>query len=244
MRIARVVLRVSDVEATAAFHERFTGLEHRGGGALHAPGDDEPLLELRASKRPGPAPRGRAGLFHVAVLYPTRGALGEALHRTHQVLTGASDHLVSEALYLDDPDGLGLELYRDRPRDKWPAPRPGERVRMATEPLDARGLLEAAAGEDASGATIGHVHLAVADVEQAVAFWTGEPALELMTRYPGAAFLARDGYHHHVGANTWHTRGAPPVPPDAPGLAEVVLAGAGRVADLVSSEGVRVVLER
>jgi len=204
------------------------------------------LITLRQSEAPGPSPRRAAGLFHTAFLYPTRGQLGSALLRVagaRAPFTGASDHLVSEALYLDDLDALGIELYRERPHDAWPPPDPGERIKMDTLPLDLNALAAEAEG-DASGVRIGHVHLKVADVEAAVAFWTQEVGLELMTGWAGqAAFLAADGYHHHIGANTWYSRGADPEPPEGPGLDAVVLGGTGRSEELRTPDGLRVVLE-
>jgi len=204
------------------------------------------LLELRQSEAPGPAPQRATGLFHTAFLYPTRGQLGAALLRVaseRAAFSGASDHLVSEALYLDDPDGLGIELYRDRPRDTWPAPQAGEKVRMDTLPLDLQALAAEAEG-DSAGVRIGHVHLKVADVDEAVRFWTGEVGLELMTGWAGqAAFLAANGYHHHIGVNTWSSRGADPEPAEGPGLDAVVLGGTGRAEELRSPDGLRVVLE-
>jgi catechol 2,3-dioxygenase len=157
--------------------------------------------------------------------------------------SGASDHLVSEALYLDDPDALGIELYRDRPRHTWPAPEPAEKVRMGTLPLDLQALAAEAEG-DSSGVRIGHVHLKVADIEEAVRFWTQAVGLELMARWAGqAAFLAADGYHHHVGVNTWSSRGADPEPPEGPGLDAVVIGGTGRAEELRTPDGLRIVLE-
>ena len=219
---------------SAAFYETVVGPQASG------------LLGLRASARPGPAPRRATGLFHTAFLYPTRGQLGAALLRVaseRAAFTGASDHLVSEALYLDDPDALGIELYRDRPRETWPAPEPGEKVRMDTLPLDLQALAAEAEG-DSSGLRIGHVHLKVADVEEAVRFWTAEVGLELMAGWAGqAAFLAADGYHHHIGVNAWFSRGAEPEPDDGPGLDVVVLGGTGRSTELRTPDGLRVVLE-
>jgi catechol 2,3-dioxygenase len=201
---------------------------------------------VRASDQPGRSPRRATGLFHTAFLYPTRGQLGAALLRVARErapFSGASDHLVSEALYLDDPDALGVELYRDRPRETWPAPDPGERIKMDTLPLDLQALAAEAEG-DASGLRIGHVHLKVADVEEAVRFWTQEVGLELMTGWAGqAAFLAADGYHHHIGVNAWYSRGAEPEPPSGPGLDGVVLGGTGRSEELRTPDGLRVVLE-
>jgi catechol 2,3-dioxygenase len=233
MHIERVALRVADPAASARYYEQIVGPEAAG------------LLDLRVSERPGPAPRRATGLFHTAFLYPSRGQLGSALRRVAEhraAFSGASDHLVSEALYLDDPDALGIELYRDRPRDAWPPPGPGEKVHMDTLPLDLEALAAEAEG-GSEGVRIGHVHLKVADVDAATRFWTEEVGLELMVGWAGqAAFLAADGYHHHIGANTWMSRGAAPEPPEGPGLDEIVLGGTGRSAELVTPDGVRVVL--
>jgi catechol 2,3-dioxygenase len=254
LEIERVRLRVSDVGLSAGFYARIAGLEVReadGASALLGAPDGGPArLELRAAEQPGPVPRRAAGLFHTAIRYPTRPALSSALRRIaeeRQPLSGASDHLVSEALYLDDPDGLGIELYRDRPREEWPAPAAGERVRMDTLPLDLDDLLSAGDGalpEAAAGVDIGHVHLKVADVEDAVRFWTDGPGLELMARFgDDAAFLAADGYHHHIGANSWFSRGAGLEPASGPGLDEVVLASEGlSESELRTPDGVRVLL--
>jgi catechol 2,3-dioxygenase len=204
------------------------------------------LVILRESERPGPAPQRASGLFHTAFVYPTRGQLGAALLRIAEqraAFSGAADHLVSEALYLDDPDALGIELYRDRPRDTWPAPGPGERVKMATLPLDLQALAAEAEG-DATGVRIGHVHLKVSDVEAATRFWMQEVGLELMTAWKGqAAFLAVDGYHHHIGVNAWYSRGAALEPADGPGIDAVVLGGTRRSEELRTPDGLRVVLE-
>jgi catechol 2,3-dioxygenase len=222
------------VERSTAFYETVVGPPVRA------------LMSLRASDRPGPAPTRATGLFHTAFVYPTRGQLGAALLRVaaaRAAFTGASDHLVSEALYLDDPDALGVELYRDRPREVWPPPDPGARVKMDTLPLDLQALAAEAEG-DATGLRIGHVHLKVADVDEATRFWTEEVGLELMAGWAGqAAFLAADGYHHHIGVNTWYSRGAEPEPSSGPGLDAVVLGGTGRTEELRTPDGVRVVLE-
>jgi catechol 2,3-dioxygenase len=203
-------------------------------------------MTLRQSEAPGPSPRRATGLFHTAFLYPTRGQLGSALLRVagaRAPFTGASDHLVSEALYLDDLDALGIELYRDRPRDAWPPPDPGERIKMDTLPLDLNALAAEAEG-DGTGVRIGHVHLKVADVDAATDFWRREVGLDLMTSWAGqAAFLSVGGYHHHIGVNAWYSLGAEPEPPERPGLDAVVLAGTGRDEELRTPDGLRVVLE-
>lgn len=251
IRPARVVLRVADVERSATFYADLVGLEVAelglDAGSLRAPGG-ETLVELRRAEDPGLRPPARAtGLFHSAFLYETRAALGAALRRAAAAqipLTGASDHLVSEALYVRDPDGHGIEIYRDRPEEEWPPAPPGQRVAMDTLPLDVGTLLD----EDEidarpEGVVLGHVHLRVADIPAAIAFWTEEIGLELMATFgPQAAFLASGGYHHHIGANTWSSAGAGPEPATGPGLDAVVL-HAPQAAEHTSPDGVRVVLE-
>jgi len=253
MHIARVALRVSDLDRSIDWYGRVVGLALRerdnGRASLGAPDGGPVLLELRAADQPGASPRAAAGLFHTAFRYPTRAALGAALRRIvdgRESLTGASDHAVSEALYLDDPDAIGVELYWDRPREQWPPPRPGDKVFMTTEPLDAEGVLAAAEG-DLPGASarvdVGHVHLKVADVEQAVEFWTQEVGMEVMARYGAdAAFIADGGYHHHVGANSWYSRGAALEPREGPGLDRVVIAGAP-ARTLSTPDGIEVVFQ-
>jgi catechol 2,3-dioxygenase len=234
---ARVALRVSDIGRSADFYRRIGGFRVREEDAdravLAAPDDGPVLLELRRAERPGPAPRRATGLFHTAFRYPTRGQLGATLRglvRQRAPLTGASDHLVSEALYLDDPDGLGIELYRDRPREEWPAPSPGFRVAMDTLPLDLESVLAEPEpdGDPAASVDVGHVHLKVATVDDAVRWWTDALGLDLMAQLgPQAAFLSTEGYHHDIGANTWMSAGAEPEPREGPGLDEIVLAVAG-----------------
>jgi catechol 2,3-dioxygenase len=166
------------------------------------------------------------------VLVPDRAELARALQRvagTGWRLTGASDHLVSEAIYLQDPEGNGIEIYRDRPRDQWEEE--GGELRMATLPLDLDGVLgelsdrEQPAEGMPAGTTIGHVHLQVADIPAAEGFYNGALGLDVMVRsYPGALFLAAGGYHHHLGVNTWQSQGAPPPPEGALGLDRYELA--------------------
>ena len=208
LHIRRVHLRVADLAGATAFYDAIVGPPVRD------------LVELRESDAPGPAPQRAAGLFHTAFLYPTRGQLGAALLRVAReraAFSGASDHLVSEALYLDDPDALGIELYRDRPRDTWPAPDPGERVKMDTLPLDLNALAAEAEG-DATGVGIGHVHLKVADVEAATAFWTQQVGLELMTGWAGRQPSWPPTAITTTSASTRGTRAAPTSSrPRAPG---------------------------
>jgi catechol 2,3-dioxygenase len=234
---ARVALRVSDVGRSTDFYRRIGGFRVREESAdragLAAPDDGPVLLELRRAERPGPAPRRATGLFHTAFRYPTREQLGATLRglvRQRAPLTGASDHLVSEALYLDDPDGLGIELYRDRPREEWPAPQPGFKVAMDTLPLDLESVLAESEpdGDPAADMDVGHVHLKVATVDDAVRWWTDGLGLDLMAQLgPQAAFLSTEGYHHDVGANTWMSAGTEPEPGEGPGLDEIVLTVGG-----------------
>ena len=224
--VGGVTLRSADVDRAAAFYLDIAGLEDLRDGVVGWQGT--PLLRLISDGvSGGRAPREAAGLFHTAIRYSERAALGQALARAAQagLLTGASDHGVSEALYLDDPDGNGVELYFDRPREVWPPPAaPGEKVGMFTAPLDLEDLLQAAdSPADGGGAVdVGHVHLKVSDLPRSVAFWQDALGFELMARYGDqAAFLAAGGYHHHVGLNVWHSRGAQLGPPDLPGIEQV-----------------------
>jgi catechol 2,3-dioxygenase len=176
----------------------------------------------------------RAGLFHLAILLPSRAALADWVRHaaTAQIaLEGASDHLVSEALYLSDPEGNGIEIYRDRPRADWP--RHDGAIQMATERLDLQKLLGEADvapyAEMPTGTRMGHVHLRVGDTSQAEAFYAGALGFDLMVRYPGASFLASGGYHHHIAGNIWNSRGAGPRGESEAGLAffELVARDAG-----------------
>jgi len=184
---------------------------------LAARGDDTPLIELH--EHPGaqpPARRGRLGLFHFAILLPDRMSLGSFAQHLADIdaRAGMSDHLVSEAFYLQDPDNLGIEVYADRPRSSWR--RVGRELMMATDPLDVDGLVRAAGGAEwagmPAGTTIGHVHLHVGDLATASAFYSGALGFDrTVWSYPGALFFSAGGYHHHLGTNTW--AGAAATPP-------------------------------
>jgi catechol 2,3-dioxygenase len=219
-RLGPVRLQVADLARSLACYEGTLGLRTiaRDGAraVLGAHGDDRPLVELhaRAGTRPRP-PRGCLGLYHVAILLPDRPSLGRFVRRLREMgaRAGAGDHLVSEALYLTDPDGLGIEVYADRPRSTWR--RLGRELMMATDPLDVAGLLEAAADAPwtgmPAGTVIGHVHLHVGDLGRASAFYSDGLGFDrTVWHYPGALFLAAGGYHHHVGTNTWAGRAARP----------------------------------
>jgi catechol 2,3-dioxygenase len=200
-----------------------------GDGSVSLSADGErPLVVLVPAPVAPVAPPRAAGLFHTAIRFSTRAQLADALRRVAQAgfrLTGASDHGVSEALYLDDPEGNGVELYWDRAREEWPTTPEGG-IHMFTAPLDVRGLLDAAEGAPADpGADIGHAHLKVTDLPRSVAFWRDALGLDLKVMYGDqAAFLAAGDYHHHIGANTWESGGGAPAPEDALGLERVVLA--------------------
>ncbi len=216
-----VMLQVGDLERSLDFYLGTLGLaqlDREGGEALLGAGD-RPLVELR--ERPGarPAPRrGRLGLFHFALLVPDRAALGRFVHHLSALgqAAGAGDHLVSEAFYLSDPDGLGIEVYADRPRASWQ--RVGRELAMATDPVDVDGVVAAAGGAAwagmPAGTTMGHVHLHVGDLRLAARFYSEALGFDrTVWSYPGALFLAAGGYHHHLGTNVW--AGAAAGRPDA-----------------------------
>jgi catechol 2,3-dioxygenase len=231
-------LRVHDVAEASSFYERVVGLEPAGDGALRAPGGGE-LVRLTGDGVTARAPKRAAGLFHTAFRFPTRADLADALRRAAPYLTGASDHGVSEALYLDDPAGNGVELYWDRPRDVWPDD-------MFTEPLDLQDLAAQSAGSPRApeGTDIGHVHLKVSDLQRAEDFWVGDLGFDVMHRYGSqATFVATGGYHHHVGLNTWMSAGRELGPRDAAGVERVTFATDGERRDAVDPDGIRVTLE-
>jgi catechol 2,3-dioxygenase len=218
LTLGPVRLEVADLARSVDYYQQVLGLRQlaRNGtrATLGAQHDGTPLVEL--NERPGATPvprRGRLGLYHFALLLPERAELGRFLAHlaTIGVYPGMSDHLVSEALYLTDPDGLGIEVYADRPRSFW---RVGAgSIAMATDPLDVEGLLAAAENTQWSGAPagtrVGHVHLHVGDLDQAAAFFHAGLGLDrVVLGFPGALFLSAGGYHHHLGTNTW-AAGAP-----------------------------------
>jgi catechol 2,3-dioxygenase len=231
LRIASVSLAVSDLEGSVDFYEHVLGLPvivNDGARALLGPDPDRPALELTPIADPTPLPTASTGLFHVAWLHPSRAALAATVRRIvgrRWPLEGASDHGVSEAIYLSDPDGLGLEVYADRPRESWERAPSGQGLRMVTLPLDLEDLLAQDEGgptpQITPGTSIGHVHLKVSDVPRASAFYAGALGFEEQATMPSAAFLAAGGYHHHVGLNSWQSEGRGPAPPSAPGLRRV-----------------------
>lgn len=238
-RLGTARLQVMDLERSLDFYTRVLGLrvlsQQEGAATMGAVGEDRAILELRSGAS-GPVPRGgRQGLFHFAILLPDRASLGRFLVHLGDIneRAGASDHLVSEALYLSDPDGLGIEVYADRPRETWR--KEGRELTMATIPLDARAVADAADGEPwtgmPSGTTLGHMHLHVGSLEEARAFYHDGLGLDLIVwSYAGALFFSAGGYHHHLGTNIWAT-GQPSAAPDEARLLdwEIVLPDAASV---------------
>lgn len=246
-----VHLTVADAERSLAFYRDLMGLSllAEEEGELWMGPAGATLLVLRENQEAVRRPPNTTGLYHYALLVPDRPSLGAALQKLlaqEYPLQGAADHWVSEAVYLADPDGNGIEIYRDRPRSEWP--RENGQLQMATEPLDVEAVLGAAnsAGEPAlpAGTTVGHVHLHVDDLAAALAFYQGALGFELTTRYgSSAAFLAAGGYHHHVGLNTWAGVGAKRPPEAAVGLRlfTIILSATselGAVADRLAKLGV------
>jgi catechol 2,3-dioxygenase len=236
LRIGSVALAVSDLSRSVDFYERVLGLplisrdSSGASSALLGPDPEHPLLALTELTDPTAAAPGSTGLFHVAYLHPSRGALAETVRRiagSRWPIDGASDHGVSEALYLSDPDGLGIEIYVDRPRALWNRPPDGHGVEMVTLPLDLDNLLAEGAPTASvampTDTAIGHVHLKVADVPRAVSFYRDALGLQEQARLPSAGFLSAGGYHHHVGLNSWQSQGDRPAPESAPGLRSVAL---------------------
>jgi catechol 2,3-dioxygenase len=227
--VGQAVLTVADLQRSERFYCDVLGMRvlGRGDGTLTLTADDAtPLLELTELSGARPKPARATGLYHFAVLVPSRLELARSLRRLAEMrypLTGASDHLVSEALYLDDPDGNGIEIYRDRPRAEWP--HLGGQLQMAVDPLDIDGILGELEGDDRPWngldpqTHMGHMHLHVAHMRQAEEFYCGVLGFDVMVRYgPSALFVSAGGYHHHLGLNTWAGVGAPPTPAGSAGL--------------------------
>ncbi|MFC7227161.1 VOC family protein [Salinirubellus salinus] len=210
-RVGRTALTVADLGTQTDFYRDVVGLAvlERSSEWAVLGADDVELLVLESAPDAGERHSRAAGLYHNAFRVPTRAALGDALGRIrgHWQLSGASDHLVSEALYLTDPEGNGVEMYRDRSRTEWPDAPEGQ-VRMATDPLDLESLAADAAGEGAApaGTDVGHVHLEVADLATFRSFWVDTVGFRETTTYPGASFVAAGDYHHHLAGNVWHDR--------------------------------------
>jgi catechol 2,3-dioxygenase len=252
--VGTVTLRASDLSLQENFYAQGIGLRTTATADGHvtelAGTGGHPLIRLDSSAAAGSEPVRvpHTGLFHTAFRYPDRASLASAVARTAPLareFQGASDHGVSEAVYFADPEGNGIELYRDRPYEDWPVAQPGQ-VAMYTAPLDLPALLEEADPGAAAVPDIGHIHLMTADAGDALSFWRDTVGLDERQRFgPSAIFLAEGLYHHHLGANSWHSAGAGPAPADRPGLDSFELrllsAGAvGAAADGLERAGVAV----
>jgi catechol 2,3-dioxygenase len=249
LSITSVDLAVSDVQRSVDFYTHVLGLpliDSGTGFARLGPGG-RPALTLTEIEDPEPAPSRSTGLFHVAWLHPSRAALADTTRRVLAAgwrIDGAADHSVSEALYLSDPDRLGIEIYSDRPRERWVRPASGEGVVMVTEPLDIDDLLAQFTGEPSleidPATVIGHVHMKVADVQRALSFYRDSLGFEEQMQFGSqAAFLSAGGYHHHIGLNSWESRGGAPAPDRAPGVRRVgfTLGGQAAVIELAGLAG-------
>jgi len=226
--IGHVSLTVRDLDRSLLFYRDVLGFveARRDGRSSHlSPPGGRVLIALHERTDAIPKLRRSAGLYHFAILVPSRAALGRSLRRLAEKrwpISGAADHLVSEALYLSDPDDLGIEIYRDRPRDSWRMV-DGE-MAMATDPLDLDAIHNEPGAETPwqgleAGTVMGHVHLHVPHIDTAEDFFCGRIGFDpIVRRYPGALFVSAGGYHHHLGLNTWVGAGAPPPPENAVGL--------------------------
>ena len=235
MRIGRVNLKVRDLALLSQFYQRVLGL-----GIVEATASrvglgvgSTTLLELEHGADLDPLDPRQAGLFHTAFLLPSRSDLARWLRHavTEAVaLDGAADHIVSEALYLADPENNGIEVYADRPQGQWRTPT--GKVEMASDPLDLDGLSKAAGTGTwhgfPEGGRIGHVHLRIGDIATADRFYRDVLGFELSTEYPGASFYGSGGYHHQLAGNIWKSRGAGPRPANMAGLGAVEIVAQSR----------------
>jgi catechol 2,3-dioxygenase len=232
IRVAKVGLKARDAEALAAYYKKILGLSElsRGDRRIALGAGGRPLMEIEESASAKQDDPRSAGLYHTAFLLPARADLARwtrfAIDKRIPVI-GASDHLVSEAVYLTDPEGNGVEIYADRPKEGWSWD--GDFVRMGTEQLDVRNLLGEIRNDDVwkgapQGSVIGHVHLRVGDAGIAEKWWNSEMGFDTVQSLGGSAvFLSTGGYHHHIGANSWQSRGAGPRDDQRTGLMWVEL---------------------
>lgn len=216
--VSKVGLKARDGEALAAYYRDVLGLEEisRDGGVRTLGAAGRPLLDIEHDASASPDDPRSAGLFHTAFLVPRRADLGRWIRHAIDkriAVDGASDHLVSEALYLTDPEGNGIEIYSDRPREAWATD--GGQLRMATLPLDINAIVAEVPPHDKGwrgapeGTIVGHVHLRVGEPRAAEDWWRDTFGFDTVARYGAqAVFLSSGGYHHHIGANTWQSSGA------------------------------------
>lgn len=242
-RIGRVSLSVADLDRSIRFYEDAIGLPllRREGEIAHLGVGDETLLTLVSQSGAQPFPRA-TGLYHFAILLPSREELGRTLRHLVKVeapISGFADHLVSEAIYLTDPDGHGIEIYRDRPREEWRYA--NGQLRMTTDPIDFHGLQAAAAERPGQvmpeGTFVGHIHLQVANIAATEQFYNQVIGFDVVTRYgPRATFMSANGYHHHLGGNTWAGENLQPAPEDAARLLwyEIIFPDEAALQDVLS----------
>lgn len=238
--VSRVGLKAKDAEALAAYYRSVVGLQElsRDGETITLGVANRPLLVIESDPNLRPDDPRSAGLFHTAFLLPERADLGRWINHAAEnniAIEGASDHLVSEALYLTDPEGNGIEIYVDRAPEQWKWN--GKQVEMATMRMDIPGVRSSVPAGDAGwkgmphNSIVGHVHLRVGDPDQAEAWWNGEMGFDTVKKYgTDAVFLSTGGYHHHIGANTWHSRGAGQRENDRTGLSWVEMVRKGPAA--------------
>jgi catechol 2,3-dioxygenase len=225
-----VTLAVANLAKSLDFYTNSLGMQvlNQADKTATVGAGKTPLLHLIELPGARPQPDYSTGLYHVAILVPSRPDLGRIiinLARQQYPIGGFGDHLVSEAMYLNDPDGNGLEIYRDRPRAEWKWN--GNQVVMATDPVDVEGVVASVEDPNApftgmpDGTVIGHMHLRVGDIAKANAFYHGILGFDVVADLGRSAlFVSAGGYHHHIGMNVWHSRNAPRPPENAVGLRE------------------------
>ncbi|MBN9316306.1 MAG: VOC family protein [Devosia sp.] len=253
MRIGTVRLKVRDLDAVSSYYKALLGLNEvsRNDREVVLGSGKTPLLGLESDRNLAANDRRQAGLFHTAFLMPTRGDLARWLRHVADEgirLQGASDHIVSEALYLADPEGNGIEVYVDRPVAQWLDA--GGNIQMSTDPLDVQDLLGAAGDRTYLGfpeqGSIGHVHLQVGDTRAADRFYSDVLGLVSTVDYPGASFYGSGGYHHQLAGNVWNSRGASRRPAGMAGLdgVEIIVkdpAEIGRIVAKAEAAGIEAV---
>lgn len=230
VEVGTVTLKVANLERSLKFYTQLIGLElfKQDGNIAVLGAGNRPILLLEEIPGATRLARNVTGLYHAAILFPTRHSLAikiQQLARINYPL-GAGDHLVSEAFYLDDPDGNGLELYQDRPRSTWKWI--GSQVQMATDPVDVDSLFAEIKPNDPAlnnpaapaGTKLGHMHLRVGNISKARAFYHDVLGFDIVAQMPSALFISAGGYHHHIGMNVWESNGGKPTPENSAGLRE------------------------